>query len=99
MAPKKPCFCVAKGRQIQVCDFTKHDTSKKCCWCQDKRTSDEIIVYIDGIGDVNPTKLGIKYPKDIGYCPKCKKVKISSAELYNRIYGLYKSRKSSDEEK
>jgi hypothetical protein len=45
-----------------------------CCWCHDKRTPDNINKrYIDSYGDIDVRRLGLTYPKDIFYCPGCKK--------------------------
>jgi hypothetical protein len=45
-----------------------------CCWCHNKRTPDNINKrYIDSYGDIDVRRLGLTYPKDIFYCPGCKK--------------------------
>ncbi len=95
---KSVCFCA--GSKINRCDIITLGTLNKCCWCSDTRTAKEIkdpTVYIDSLGDVKPLKFGIKYPRDIGYCPKCKKTKISSSELYNKISTKIKNYKSDSE--
>ncbi len=92
---KDPCFC--GDSKVTQCDMMSKGSLDKCCWCSDIRTAEEIKdpnLYIDNVGYVNPLKFGVKYPKDIGYCPKCKKTKISSVELYNQIVSKTKSCRS-----
>jgi hypothetical protein len=87
---KGVCFCADSYPDSKVgqCDIISQGSVDKCCWCSDKRTEKEKKnpeVYIDNVGCIKPLKYGVKYPRDIGYCPRCKKTKISSAELYNQI--------------
>ena len=96
---KEPCFCSPNPKSDQ-CDMINQGSLDKCCWCSDVRTPEEIKdpnLYIDNVGYVNPLKFGVKYPKDIGYCPKCKKTKVSSRELYDRIVSKTKSYHSESE--
>ena len=81
MAPKNICNC-------GICDLQ----TGICCYCSDKRTDGDRIIYLDEIGEIDTKELGIKIPRDIFYCPKCKKTRISSAEMYNRILKLIKVR-------
>ncbi len=94
---KEACFCDSKVNQ---CEMISLGSLNKCCWCSDIRTAKEIKdpnLYIDNVGYVNPLKYGVKYPKDIGYCQKCKKTKISSRELYNKIASRVEIRRSDSE--
>jgi len=71
--------------------------SDKCCWCEDKRTPEEMqnpLLYIDGIGELHPNTVGVKWPRDIGYCPKCRKTRTSTAALYQKMTRLIKLSKA-----
>ena len=68
------------------CDLILHGSCTACCKCSDKRTLDEVNkIYIDEIGDIDVRTYGLKFPKDMWYCPRCRKGRISSAEYYNRV--------------
>jgi len=45
--------------------------TKECCWHEDIRHNKNIH-YVDGYGNVNFSKFGVKLPRDIHYCPTCK---------------------------
>ena len=82
---KGSCFCTGSKA---ICEMISLGSLTKCCWCSDKRTAKEIKdpeIYVDNVGYVHPLKYGIKYPKDIGYCPKCKKTKVKSTVLCDQI--------------
>jgi len=82
---KYPCFCSFDSTQ---CDMISSGPLDKCCWCSDKRTEKEMKdpkLYIDNVGYLKPLKYGVKYPRDIYYCPKCKETKKTSRELYDRL--------------
>lgn len=53
----------------KICD----NINKKihCCWHQDLRKNKNMI-YIDGYGEINVSKLNIVLPDDLFYCPSCK---------------------------
>jgi hypothetical protein len=66
---KNPCFCNKHG-------------STKCCWCSEKRNLNELSnpsIYVDRVGQVRPSKFGIKCTRDISYCPTCKMAELSGA--------------------
>lgn len=61
----------------------------RCCRCLDRRTDRDVLmepVYIDQLGPVVPyVEVGIKVPRDMGYCPTCKKTRTPSYILYDRV--------------
>lgn len=68
------------------CDMVLQGSCKSCCWCLDQRTQQDIdTIYLDGEGYVNATEYGIKVPKTLFYCPKCKKTRLTSADVYAKL--------------
>lgn len=81
------CHCAAiKGRGR--CDIAASGAALRCCWCADERppaAKSDPEVYIDGVGRVRPAKYGLAWPEDVGYCPRCRRSRVSSAVLYERL--------------
>jgi len=56
----------------------------------DKRNARDVLyvsVHVDGIGDVRPIDYDVLWPRDMDYCPACKRTPHSSAEIYAFIRG------------
>ena len=87
------CHCV-QTRKNALCDL-RLDGQPCCCWCGDLRTPEEISdpeIYLDTHGLVHPKAYGIKWKRDIGYCPKCRHSRGSSALLYTKLERAIKLR-------
>lgn len=78
--------CMCDKHKAECCDLIRHGSCIKCCVCSDKRSDAELrTVYIDGVGEVNLRKLKMKVPRDMFYCPQCRKTRTSSAEFYDKV--------------
>ena len=88
----KRCNC-KETKRLPLCDIISLGDAECCCWCADTRSSEEKInpeIHVDGLGTVQPKKYHLKWPVDIGYCPKCRRSRKSSAELYNVLRVMVK---------
>ncbi|MHB1954495.1 MAG: hypothetical protein ACYCOU_12180, partial [Sulfobacillus sp.] len=87
-----PCHCAGhvigkgRGRPTEV-----RSRRGLCCWCSDRCSREEIddpTVHLDFCREVRPRQLGLAWPKDIWYCPKCRHTRLSSAQIYQELLRL-----------
>lgn len=87
-AQEKKCQIGSLTRTESATDETGSATG--CCWCLDTRSiNSHNIHYIDKIGAIDARELGVEIPRDIYYCPSCKKSKETSIVLHNKLFAKY----------